>query len=82
MQNDENRMTDAQGNAFEPHIDEETALRLRLEERRKARRERQERRRRERRRKRLLLLCCVLLLWALPGFGAEDISVRIQRRKR
>ena len=68
MQNDENRMTDAQGNAFESDTDEETAFRLRMEERRKARRERQERRRRAARRKRLLLLgVTVLLIFAVAG---------------
>lgn len=78
MQNDENRMTDAQGNAFESDTDEETAFRLRMEERRKARRERQERRRRAARRRRLTLLCAaVLLILLLPGFGAEDISLRV-----
>lgn len=68
MQNDENRMTDAQGNAFESDTDEETAFRLRMEERRKARRERQERRRRAARRRRLTLLCAaVLLIFAVAG---------------
>ncbi len=67
MQNDENRMTDAQGNAFEPRTEEETARRLRLEERREARRIRQERRRRAVRRRRLLLLLGLLFVLGVAG---------------
>lgn len=67
MQNDENRMTDEQGNAFEPNT-EEAALQLRLAERREARRLRQARRKRAVRRKRILLVLCGVLA-ILGGAG-------------
>ncbi len=69
MQDDENRMTDVQENAFESHAEEEeAALRLRLAERREARRIRQEKRKRAERRKRLLLFLGILMILGVVGF--------------